>query len=325
MKISDHVEEQNSRKILFTAGPASLLPENLTGLQPCFGRGDAAYLETENQVLDSLRAMTGHRKIARMQGSGSLAIEIMVSNFLYGEVLIVESGYYSERIFKMAVTAKDSYKEISEITYADLETANQLCKRFDWVVACSTETSRATLLQIRKLRAIADACDAKLMLDATASIGLEDNHDLADVLSYSSCKGLFGLTGAAFVAFNEDPSVEIPSFYLSLSTHINKGMTGPYHAICSLADVLPQHETFAERVKEAKARFIHTYSGYLVLPPDLQPNLCTWINTKVQGTSARVVLYEPRALETGSVVCHLGGVHLSKSDQQDLLQNLKMV
>ena len=31
------------------------------------------------------------------------------------------------------------------------------------------------------------------MLDATASFGLE-NHKLADVFSYSSCKGLFGLT-----------------------------------------------------------------------------------------------------------------------------------
>ena len=34
------------------------------------------------------------------------------------------------------------------------------------------------------------------MLDATGSIGLERYHELADVISFSSCKGLFGLTGA---------------------------------------------------------------------------------------------------------------------------------
>ena len=35
------------------------------------------------------------------------------------------------------------------------------------------------------------------MLDATASIGLESGHEQAEILAYSSCKGLFGLTGAA--------------------------------------------------------------------------------------------------------------------------------
>ena len=37
------------------------------------------------------------------------------------------------------------------------------------------------------------------MLDATASIGLEDEHELADLIAYSSCKGLFGLTGAVLL------------------------------------------------------------------------------------------------------------------------------
>ena len=41
LSIEDFVAGQNARKLLFTAGPASLLPENLTGLRPCFGRGDA--------------------------------------------------------------------------------------------------------------------------------------------------------------------------------------------------------------------------------------------------------------------------------------------
>ena len=50
------------------------------------------------------------------------------------------------------------------------------------------------------------------MLDATASIGLETNHNYADVIGYSSCKGLFGLTGAAFIAYNEPPQNEINSF-----------------------------------------------------------------------------------------------------------------
>ena len=46
-------------------------------------------------------------------------------------------------------------------------------------------------LPIEKLKT-SKRLKSKLMLDATASVGLEDNHDLADVIGFSSCKGLFG-------------------------------------------------------------------------------------------------------------------------------------
>ena len=38
-KTSQFVEHKNSKKLL-TPGPASLLVENLIGIEPCFGRGD---------------------------------------------------------------------------------------------------------------------------------------------------------------------------------------------------------------------------------------------------------------------------------------------
>ena len=50
-KISKFVNESNIRKKLFTPGPASLLVENITGLEPCFGRGDKDYEDIENYVL----------------------------------------------------------------------------------------------------------------------------------------------------------------------------------------------------------------------------------------------------------------------------------
>ena len=97
------------------------------------------------------------------------------------------------------------------------------------------------------------------MLDATASIGLQSNHDLSDVLAYSSCKGLFGLTGASFIAFNDMPTNEIDSFLLNLASHLEK-MTGPYHSICSLIDVLKDHENFKQAVIENKEKFLNIAS-----------------------------------------------------------------
>ena len=69
--------------------------------------------------------------------------------------------------------------------------------------------------------------NAKLALDATASIGLEKYHSYADVVSFSSCKGLFGLTGASFVASVYSKN-KIFIYYFS---HLNKKMTGPYHIL----------------------------------------------------------------------------------------------
>ena len=53
--IHAHVAAQNQHKVLFTAGPASLLEENLLGLRPCFGRGDLDYNQVDHAVLSALK------------------------------------------------------------------------------------------------------------------------------------------------------------------------------------------------------------------------------------------------------------------------------
>ena len=67
LTIKNFVARQNKSKNLFTAGPASLLEENLLGLRPCFGRGDTDYLKIENYVLNKLKSMSKHKYIVRMQ------------------------------------------------------------------------------------------------------------------------------------------------------------------------------------------------------------------------------------------------------------------
>jgi 2-aminoethylphosphonate-pyruvate transaminase len=74
-------------------------------LRPCFGRGDADYARVEDEVLGHLKTMTGHPHLVRMQGSASLAMEIMALNFLCGRVLVVSTGYYSDRLKWLAASA----------------------------------------------------------------------------------------------------------------------------------------------------------------------------------------------------------------------------
>lgn len=322
--IASFVEQRNAEKLLFTAGPAALLPENLTGLRPCFGRGDADYAAVETRVLDALRSLSGHRHVVRMQGSASLALEVMALNFLHGRVLVVRSGYYSDRLTALAESALRRQGPVKEVLVADWERLDQVDGKFDWVVACYTETSCGLKLPVEMLRGVADGVGAKLMLDATASIGLEPRHDLADVIAYSSCKGLFGLTGAAFVAFHEAPTVEVDSFYLNLASHANKLMTGPYHAIASLDEVLADHEAFRMAVVENKAVFTQRMAGFLTRPQEHQPLLCTHVRCKITTRDPRAILYAPRTDAGGSVVCHLGEVHLARAARGDILSVLEI-
>ena len=322
MTITEFVAMRNNSKKLFTAGPSSLLTENITGLMPCFGRGDEEYLAAENDVLDQLMNMTGHKKIARMQGSGSLALEIMARNFLYGRVLIVSTGYYADRLFQLAESSArhcDSIKSVSKLSWKELDT----CKEsYDWIWACPTETSVGLKLPISTLADFAKRCGARLMLDATASVGLEGDHHLADAISYSSCKGLFGLTGACFVAFNEDPKVSVDSFYLDINSHLQKRMTGPYHAIASLSDVLPIHDKIRESVVINKNAFLDRMSEYLTVDKDLQPLLCTHVICDVSATDESTVLYSARNNLGGSIVCHIGEAHLGMIAEAKIQKSL---
>ncbi len=322
--IDTFVTEQNKRKILFTAGPPSLLPENLTGLRPCFGRGDDDYTKVEEQVLGTLKTMTGHQHIIRMQGSASLALEIMALNFLYGRVLIVSTGYYSDRLKWLADSAMRHTGEVKEVVSVSWNNPELVTGYFDWIFASYTETSCGLKLPIETLSKLAKQTGARLMLDATASIGLEHGHELAEVIGYSSCKGLFGLTGASFIAFNEPPSVEVDSFYLRLDTHANKLMTGPYHAICSLVDVLPKHDDFRAAVVEDKNVFLRRMKDYLTLPNPYQPLLCTHVNCEIKSSDPRAILYKPRSNVGGSVVCHLGEVYLGRAAQGGILDALEI-
>ena len=213
--VKNFIDNKNLKKKLFTPGPASLLYENITSIEPCFGRGDHHYQKIEDNVLNRLKKFTNHKNIARMQGSASFALEVMINNFIFGKVLIIKTGIYSDRLLSMSTASKVNFKEIKKIDYIDYKNISDISKSYDWVMGCPVETSVGLKIPISKLNKLKKRCKAKLALDATASIGLEKDHYLADVLGYSSCKGLFGLTGGAFVAFNSSPNNKINQFNLN--------------------------------------------------------------------------------------------------------------
>ena len=321
-RLIDFVREKNSKKLLFTAGPASLAAENLLGLGPCFGRNDLEYLKVERKVLNKLKNISGHKKIVYMQGSGSLALEAVSLNFLYGKVLIISTGYYSDRLFSLCIKAQRNLKKIVQVSKINWNDLEDFSGKYDWVWACTTETSCGLKIPIPELRKFSKKIKAKLALDATASIGLESFHELGDVISYSSCKGLFGLSGACFISYNINPENKVDSFYLDINSHIEKKMTGPYHSIQSLDKILDKHKSFVYSVKVNKKKFLEVFKNNLIYNIKNQPLICTYTNCKIGTKDKKVIFYKPRINLPGSVICHLGEVHLGKLAKGKILEKI---
>ena len=290
------------KKLLLTPGPAAIPNEALLNIKPYFGRGDNAYQAIEAEVKDWLLQLSGQDEVVIAQGSATFAIELAARSFLNGRVLLIQSGYYSQRILNFI----PHHCDVNIKTLDQLEDSSE---SFDWVVSSYTETNIAYKNDLQAIRSLADRSGAKLFVDATASIGLEDHHELADVTAFSSCMGLFGLSGASFVTFKTGLQYRsLDSFYLNLDTHINKMVTSPCHVIASLHGILPVYDQLKQRVANSKAYAMERWANR-IRGSENQPLLCTYLEGQVKALDDDVVLYLPRGDLTGSVICHIGELH----------------
>jgi len=291
----------NNQKLMLTPGPAVVLHENITNLKPLFGRGDNEYKFMAEKVVEWIGQLSGQDEVIFAQGSATFGLELASHSFISGKILLISTGYYSDRLEKLLPSGCD-------VTVCKYDELNMIHGKFDWILCAYTETSVAFKLDLKLVRNKADGCGSRLFVDATGSIGLEDYHELADLMAFSSCKGLFGLTGACFIAHKKDLAPKTPShFYFNIDTHKNKMVTGPYHAIASLYGVIENHSLLKQRVKNSKSLIINKYKE--IVRESNQPLLCTYLEGEVMPSDNNVVLYSPRSELSGSVICHFGEIH----------------
>jgi cytidyltransferase-like protein len=296
------ISEINNQKLMLTPGPAVVLHENLENLKPLFGRGDDDYSSMADSVMEWIKTLCGQDKVIMQQGSATFALELAAHSFVEGKILLVSTGYYSDRLKKLLPKG-------CKVTICNYENIHEVNDQFDWVLCAYTETSTAFKVDLKVIKNIANSVGALLYVDATGSIGLEDNHHLADVMAFSSCKGLFGLTGASFIAHKANLSAK-PSqhFYFNMETQENKMVTGPYHAVASLFGVIKKHAELRQRVINSKEKVMKKWSN-LTRDEKNQPLLCTYIEGEVNPLDKNIVLYSPRSELSGSVICHFGEIH----------------
>jgi 2-aminoethylphosphonate-pyruvate transaminase len=101
-------------------------------------------------------------------------------------------------------------------------------------------------------------------------------------------------------------------------------MTGPYHSIQSLEMVLEKYAKMKKAVLINKKLTLKKFKPFIVYPKINQPQLCTYLNCNIKKTSSKVILYQPRVKLNGSVICHLGEVHLGSNAKGKILDYLKI-
>ena len=133
-------------KITFCPGPGAFIPEWINNQKEYFGRGDDEYKKIKNKTFKWLKKITGKNEIVSIAGSGSTAAIISFDAFLSGKILIVKTGYYSDRWYNHL--KHKSYKKISYIEYEKL---NSLKESYDWIIFVYVETAICKKFDIDKI------------------------------------------------------------------------------------------------------------------------------------------------------------------------------
>ena len=105
---------------------------------------------------------------SRHKGSGSLAIEIMCLNFLPGNVTIINTGYYSDRLNLFVNNEKKKIKSLEYIHWKNIKNIKK--NELDFFLP--NRNQQSFNIPIREVWEISKKIKSRLMLDATASIGL---------------------------------------------------------------------------------------------------------------------------------------------------------
>ena len=85
---------------------------------------------------------------------------------------------------------------------------------------------------------------------------------------------------------------------------------------------MKNYDDFKYSVIVNKKKFLEKFSNLTLYPNINQPYLCTYTTKKIYTKNHRVVLYKSRAKINGSVICHLGEVHLKKKSKGKILDSI---
>jgi len=198
--------------LLLTPGPLTTSRSVKAAMLHDWGSRDAAFLALNAQVLEQLPKVInaeGTHLAVPMQGSGTFAVEAMLTSFLprAGKLLLLSNGAYGQRARKICEIAGRSHTlyETAEDVPPDLETVDRMLRadrQITHVFAVHCETTSGILNPIGEIAALVARHGRRLLIDAMSAFGalpLDARGLRFDALAASSNKCIEGVPGLAFV------------------------------------------------------------------------------------------------------------------------------
>lgn len=238
--------------ILLTPGPCMTSEAvRQASAQPDLNHRDPEYLSLAREVKHHLRDLSPGFEPYLIGGSGTAAIEAMVTSCVRsGPALILANGYYSDRL--------DAIFLVHGIPHTTL--------RFDWmggwdlglvdktlaaggyevVLAVHHETTTGRLNPVEELAALGSRHGVKVLVDAMSSFGADPlTLDGVHAVAASANKCLHGLPGVGFVLVEHGLAESIKgyprrTYYLSLPMYGGESppLTAPVPAMLAFRQAL---------------------------------------------------------------------------------------
>ncbi len=304
-------------KITFCPGPGAVISEWFKNQKEFFGRGDKEYNVLKAKTFKWLKKKSGQDEIIAVPGAATTAGIIALNTFIKRDVIVINTGYYSQRWYDYLKKNKN-IKNLKYISYNDF-LSSKLISGYKWIIFVYVETASCTLYDIKKVKEKCKKNKSKLLLDATASIGLEKNHNLADVLFFSSCKGLFGPTGLGFIGYKKKLTLKSSNdFLLDYKTHKESKYTLGYNCIASLYSISKKHGYYLKKLKFARnylEKYFHSNRNNPLIGCGLKYEIKN--KKKVKNT----IFYIPRKYPGYDVVFFLGLIKLSNLSIKSVIKN----
>lgn len=251
--------------LLLTPGPLTTSAAVKQAMVHDWGSRDAEFLRINRMVLDriaELAGATGTHVTVPVQGSGTFAVEAMITSFVprTGKLLVLINGAYGQRALRIAQIAGRAALalETPEDMPPDLATLDRLLAddpAISHVFAVHCETTSGILNPIAEIADLVARHGRRLLVDSMSAFGaLEmDAHSVHyDALAASSNKCLEGVPGLGFVVCRSEALAECKGNATTLVLDLHDQadafartgqyrFTPPIHVIVALGKAIEEH------------------------------------------------------------------------------------
>ena len=252
-------------KLLFTPGPLSTSNTVKQAMLRDLGSRDAEFLSVVSNIRNRLlafgRVADGSYEAVLMQGSGTFAVESVVSSIIprSGKLLVAFNGAYGHRMAKIATVLGIPCESIvfEDALPVDVERVRAKLASDPAITHVGTvhcETTTGILNPIPELGRAVHQCGRIFIVDAMSSFGgipIDIAADHIDVLVSSPNKCIQGVPGFAFVITRRDllkasegcarsVSLDLLSQWKGLESDGQFRFTPPTHALLAFWQALQE-------------------------------------------------------------------------------------